>query len=107
LLVDGAIVTRGYLNDVEKTRASFIENPAWLHEETVQSDERRRRLYKTGDLVKYSADGSLIFVGRVNESQVKLNGQRIEVCIHLAPDFAQILEPSSYNISRIYVRAWL
>ncbi|TVY85159.1 Nonribosomal peptide synthetase [Lachnellula suecica] len=38
---------------------------------------RSVKMYKTGDLVKYSHDGTLIFIGR-KDHQVKLNGQRIE-----------------------------
>ena len=77
LLVEGPIVSRGYLNDPEKTKKSFIENPAWAAE---ISDVRgpKRRMYKTGDLVRYDSDGTLMYLGR-KDTQVKLNGQRIEL----------------------------
>ncbi|KAF5578120.1 non-ribosomal peptide synthetase [Fusarium pseudoanthophilum] len=74
LLISGPIVTRGYLNDREKTAASFIENPAWMHFFTSESV----RLYKTGDLVRYCPDGSLDYLGR-KDHQVKLHGQRMEL----------------------------
>lgn len=35
-------------------------------------------MYKTGDLVRYLPDGTLLFQGR-KDSQVKINGQRIEL----------------------------
>ncbi|KAH7349170.1 hypothetical protein BKA66DRAFT_431757, partial [Pyrenochaeta sp. MPI-SDFR-AT-0127] len=35
-------------------------------------------LYKTGDLVSYSADDSLNFIGR-KDAQTKINGQRLEL----------------------------
>lgn len=35
-------------------------------------------MYKTGDLVRYGSDGSLIYLGR-KDTQIKLHGQRIEV----------------------------
>ncbi|OJZ79695.1 hypothetical protein ASPFODRAFT_148698 [Aspergillus luchuensis CBS 106.47] len=76
LLIEGPIVGRGYLNDSEKTAAVFIEPPAWLHE--FRGSGTGGRLYKTGDLVQYAADGSLRFVGR-KDTQVKLRGQRIEL----------------------------
>ena len=74
LLIDGPIVTRGYLNQDSKTKEVFIENPAWVQ---LFSNEPLR-LYKTGDLVKYCSDGSLTFVGR-RDHQVKLHGQRMEL----------------------------
>jgi amino acid adenylation domain-containing protein len=75
LLVEGPILARGYLNDPDKTANAFIENPAWTVEKGAPV--RPRRLYKTGDLVKYNEDGSLTIVGR-KDRQVKLHGQRIE-----------------------------
>ncbi|TAQ85918.1 hypothetical protein B7494_g5755 [Chlorociboria aeruginascens] len=71
LLIEGPILSRGYLNDPDKTSEAFIKNPAWAPGEG-------RRMYKTGDLVRYNSDGSLTFLGR-KDSQVKLNGQRLEL----------------------------
>ncbi|KAH8693923.1 putative nonribosomal peptide synthase [Talaromyces proteolyticus] len=76
LLVEGAIVSRGYLNEPEKTAAVFIENPAWTASQL--SYNRDRRFYKTGDLVYFEEDGSVHFIGR-KDTQVKLRGQRIEI----------------------------
>ncbi|KAL9622385.1 MAG: hypothetical protein Q9160_003228 [Pyrenula sp. 1 TL-2023] len=73
LVVEGAIVARGYLNEPEKTRQAFLNSPAWL-----PSHRKSSRLYRTGDLVKYNADGSLRFVGR-KDDQVKIRGQRLEL----------------------------
>jgi len=77
LLIEGPILARGYLNDAEKTSKSFIENPAWAVEPQT-TGQRTRRMYKTGDLVRYNSDGTLTFIGR-KDTQVKLNGQRIEL----------------------------
>jgi len=77
LLVEGPILARGYLNDAEKTADAFIYDPAWL----LQGNDkhgRRGRLYKTGDLVRYQSDGSLVYVGR-KDGQVKIRGQRVEL----------------------------
>ncbi|RHZ65485.1 nonribosomal peptide synthase SidD [Aspergillus thermomutatus] len=80
LLVEGPIVGQGYLNDPEKTAASFIEDPSWLIAGHNGYAGRRGRLYKTGDLGRYDPDGSggIVFVGR-KDTQVKLRGQRVEL----------------------------
>ena len=77
LLVEGPILARCYLNDPEKTSKSFIENPAWLSG-VKDSSGPTRRMYRTGDLVRYNSDGTMTYLGR-KDTQVKLNGQRIEV----------------------------
>ncbi|KAH7366799.1 surfactin synthetase subunit 3 [Plectosphaerella cucumerina] len=80
LLVEGPVVGLGYLNDPVKTAEVFIEDPAWLLAGGGASPGRHGRLYKTGDLVRYDADGTgaIAFVGR-KDQQVKLRGQRIEL----------------------------
>ncbi|MCJ8268108.1 MAG: condensation domain-containing protein, partial [Psychrosphaera sp.] len=72
LYIGGAGVARGYLNLDELTAISFIKNPY------VTDTNKPQRLYKTGDLVRYLADGNLEFVDRV-DSQVKIRGFRIEL----------------------------
>lgn len=77
LVIEGPTLARGYLNDPQRTRESFIESPAWAT--TGSGDSSRRRMYKTGDLVRYNtSNGTLHFVGR-KDTQVKLHGQRIEL----------------------------
>ncbi|OQE34676.1 hypothetical protein PENCOP_c016G00331 [Penicillium coprophilum] len=77
LVVEGPIVTKGYLHDPERTASVFIDAPDWLR--ARQSPERPScRLYKTGDLVHYNPDGTLNFVGR-KDTQVKVRGQRVEL----------------------------
>ncbi len=78
LCIEGPIVGQGYLHDDEKTAAAFIEDPLWLTRGSTGHPGRRGRLYKTGDLVRYSEDGSLVFVGR-KDTQVKIHGQRVEL----------------------------
>jgi amino acid adenylation domain-containing protein len=78
LLVEGPILARGYLNDADKTRAAFVEDPAWLLEGGGGCTGRHGRLYKTGDLVCYDPDGNLVYVGR-KDDQVKVRGQRVEL----------------------------
>ncbi|CAH0027398.1 unnamed protein product [Clonostachys rhizophaga] len=78
LLLEGPILGRGYLGDPEKTERAFIEDPPWLRRGGAGHMGRRGRLYKTGDMVRYNEDGSLLFVGR-KDSQVKIRGQRVEL----------------------------
>lgn len=67
LLIEGPILSRGYLQDPEKTALAFIEDPEW----TQASGVTGRRFYCTGDLVHYASEGELMYLGR-KDSQVKV-----------------------------------
>jgi aspartate racemase len=69
LYIGGAGLARGYFHRADLTAESFIPN--------LFSD-CGGRLYRTGDMVRYSGDGVLEFIGRV-DSQVKVRGYRIEL----------------------------
>ncbi|KAL4892768.1 hypothetical protein BDV59DRAFT_202509 [Aspergillus ambiguus] len=73
LVLEGPQVARGYLQDPDRTVASFIDSPSWL-----QSIRPFSRLYRTGDLVRQDPSGALHFVSR-RDDQIKLRGQRIEL----------------------------
>jgi len=74
LLLQGPLLARGYLDDADKTNASFVEPPAFCQSTTFS----RHRCYKTGDLAWFDAAGSLHYVGR-KDAQVKIHGQRVEL----------------------------
>ena len=78
LLVVGNTLARGYLKDQEKTEQAFIASPQWLRQPKALSHIVGLSAYKTGDLVKYDSEGSLIYVGR-KDNQTKVNGQRLEL----------------------------
>jgi amino acid adenylation domain-containing protein len=68
LCLGGSQVTRGYLNDPEKTAKSFVRlkntgDQVW---------------YRTGDLVRQDARGCLFYLGR-RDFQIKVNGYRVEL----------------------------
>ncbi|KAF1915917.1 hypothetical protein BDU57DRAFT_573349 [Ampelomyces quisqualis] len=90
LVVEGATVARGYLNDEVKTAKAFIENPAWVSKiASYHAGFTASRMYKSGDLVRYNSDGSVSYIGR-KDTQIKLNGQRIElgeIEFHVAKNF--------------------
>ena len=76
LCLEGRLLAREYINNEEKTSAAFIKNPGFL--KIVDNGTQGRRIYKTGDLVRYNQDGSIFFIGR-KDNQVKLHGQRMEL----------------------------
>ena len=71
LWVSGPQVSRGYLNRPEKTAETYLTNP-------FTTDSKYSRVYRTGDIVRYLADGNIQFVGR-RDGQVKIRGFRIEL----------------------------
>ncbi|KAK6829677.1 hypothetical protein PG987_010261 [Apiospora arundinis] len=80
IVVEGAGVARGYLNDGLRTAASFIVPPSWtpLSRQRSQEEALSRRMYRTGDLGKRNPDGSICHMGR-KDSQVKLHGQKLDL----------------------------
>ncbi len=90
LHIGGESLARGYLHRPDLTAERFIRNPfkrSRGHTSTALSNqgvggkgetENCDRLYKTGDLVRYQADGNIEFLGRIDH-QVKIRGFRIEL----------------------------
>jgi len=68
LCLCGSQVTRGYLNDPEKTAKSFVR----------LKHTGDRIWYRTGDLVRQDDRGCLFYLGR-RDFQVKVNGYRVEL----------------------------
>jgi amino acid adenylation domain-containing protein/non-ribosomal peptide synthase protein (TIGR01720 family) len=69
LYLSGAGITRGYLARPGLTAEKYLPNPF---------SSSGERLYRSGDLTRYQADGTLQYVGRIDH-QVKVRGFRIEL----------------------------
>ncbi|MDC1162581.1 AMP-binding protein, partial [Tenacibaculum sp.] len=68
LCVGGRGVARGYLNREELSKEKFISNPF----------KEGEKIYKTGDLAQWLPNGTLEYIGRL-DNQVKVRGYRIEL----------------------------
>ena len=68
ICIAGLALARGYINKPELTAEKFIENP-FAHGE---------KIYKTGDLGRWTSEGNIEFIGRIDH-QVKVRGYRIEL----------------------------
>jgi acyl-coenzyme A synthetase/AMP-(fatty) acid ligase/acyl carrier protein len=68
LYISGEGVAAGYLNQPELTKERFIDNPFVSNS----------KMYRTGDLCRYLADGNVEFLGRADH-QIKVRGFRIEL----------------------------
>lgn len=66
ICIGGAGLAKGYFGDPVLTGEKFVTHP-----------QTGRRIYRTGDLGRYFADGAIEFIGR-RDRQIKLRGHRIE-----------------------------
>ena len=68
LCISGSGLARGYRNLPQQTAQAFVQDPF----------RKNQRMYRTGDLAKWLPDGTLQYIGRMDE-QVKIRGYRVEL----------------------------
>ncbi|MFT4192635.1 MAG: amino acid adenylation domain-containing protein, partial [Comamonas sp.] len=80
LYIAGRQLARGYLGRPDLTDARFLPNPYTAQATRHGADPACHgpRMYATGDLARWRADGALVFLGR-SDHQVKIRGLRIEL----------------------------
>ena len=88
ICVGGIGVSRGYLHNSSLTANRFVLHPL-----------TNERIYLTGDIGVYNAEGYIIFLGR-NDDQIKINGYRIEIS-----EIESVLIRHE-NISHVKIDVW-
>lgn len=68
IFIAGTCLARGYLDDPELTDKKFFEHPSIGN----------KRVYRTGDFGRWSSNGELQFIGRIDD-QIKIRGNRVEI----------------------------
>ena len=68
LYLAGECLAKGYIGQPDVTDAAFVPDPFFPDQ----------KMYRTGDIVRMLSDGNYAFLGR-RDSQIKLNGQRVEL----------------------------
>lgn len=78
IIIEGAHLSRGYIDPtaIHRTEAGFLKMaPRWLAE--VHPGRSQYRMYRSGDLGRMSADGTITYLGR-KDTILKLDGCRID-----------------------------
>ncbi len=79
LCISGTCLARGYLNRPELTASKFDKDLQDDQDEKEKAEGlHNSSLYRTGDLARWMSDGTIEFLGRI-DNQVKIRGYRIEL----------------------------
>ena len=105
LYLGGAGVARGYRGDAPGQSEGFLPG-------TVMGLPADERVYRTGDRVRYLADGTLEFIGR-QDDQVKLRGHRVELgeieaVLSSAPGVqAAVVAARTNQLGELQIEGWV
>ena len=72
LWIESPQLAVGYFDNEDATSSAFVTDPPFL------KAGHQRRLYRTGDIVRYNQNGTLRYMGR-RDTQIKVRGQRLEL----------------------------
>ncbi|KQB41358.1 non-ribosomal peptide synthetase [Flavobacterium aquidurense] len=89
ICIGGKGLAKGYLNQIGLTAEKFISNPF----------KKGEKIYKTGDLGKWLSDGTVEFLGRIDD-QLKIRGHRIEL-----GEIESVLAAFSNELVKVVVEA--
>ena len=78
LILSGSRIAKGYYNRPDLTAEKFVPNPFHRTRSSLSSEGWYEKAYRTGDLMSWSANGEIRFLGRIDR-QVKVDGVRIEL----------------------------
>jgi AMP-binding enzyme/AMP-binding enzyme C-terminal domain/Phosphopantetheine attachment site len=78
LYIGGDGVARGYHRRPELTAERFVDIDETGLMPGISLQGRGTRLYRSGDIVRYLEDGTLVYLGRI-DNQIKLRGFRVEL----------------------------
>ncbi|HWY22625.1 MAG TPA: amino acid adenylation domain-containing protein [Candidatus Acidoferrum sp.] len=102
LFIGGDALARGYMQSPSQTAEKFVPDPF--------AKDSGRRMYRTGDMVRYNSQGELEFLHRIDD-QIKVRGFRVELgevefYVSLVPEVIQaavtyISSPSNPSTSRL------
>lgn len=77
LLIQSPYLAHSYLNDAEKEKQAMLD-PSSLRWASLIHEADSTRIYRTGDLAKFTSDGDVIFVGR-ETGFIKIRGLRVDL----------------------------